>query len=183
MINWNLAMVVGVPGVGKTSLCRIASESLGYNYVNYGRLMLQVAGERNLAYNLSELFQLDIAIQEEIWRSAAYIVKDQYNVLLDLHGIDRFKWGYFFSLPIEILEPDIIIIVESSYDDVLIRRQNDNERKKRLLEDYNVFTDHKNILRVSMAVCSVIFGSYLVILENDSFDDTLNQLKNILIRQ
>ena len=65
MVHWNLA-VVGAPGVGKTSLCRLASESLGYDYVNYGELMLEIAGQKSLAYNLPDLFKLNFNIQHEI---------------------------------------------------------------------------------------------------------------------
>ncbi len=180
MVHWNLAAVVGVPGVGKTSLCRRASESLGYNYVNYGELMLGLASEKDLAYNLPELFKLDINIQHEIWRAAALKIKDKCNVLVDLHGIDHSELGYILSLPIEILKPDIIVVIESSYDNILLRRQKDILEKQRIIESFKVFNEHKNILRIAMAVCSVILGCNLLILNNNEFDDSLSRLKEVL---
>jgi adenylate kinase len=180
MVHWNLAAIVGVPGVGKTSLCRRASESLGYNYVNYGELMLGLACERDLAHNLPELFKLNLNIQHEIWRAAALKIKDKSDVLVDLHGIDHFKSGYLLSLPIEILKPDIIIVIESSYDNILFRRQLDILKKERIIENIKSFNEHNNLLKVSMAVCSVILGCYLLILNNNNFDNSLNQLMKAL---
>ena len=180
MVHWNLAAVVGVPGVGKTSLCRRASESLGYTYVNYGELMLELACERDLAHNLSELFKLNINIQHEIWRAAALKIKDKYNVLVDLHGIDHSKSGYILSLPIEILKPDIIVMIESSYDNIILRRQMDILKKQRIIENLKVFTEHNNLLKDSMAVCSVILGCNFIILDNNNFDNSLHQLKKVL---
>ena len=180
MVHWNLAAMVGVPGVGKTSLCRRASQSLGYDYVNYGELMLQIAGQRGLAYNLSELLKLDIDVQHEIWRTAALRIKDEDDVLLDLHGIDHFEVGYILSLPIEILKPDLIVVIEASYDNVLKRRQKDILEKKRDIQGLKGFNEHKEMLRISMAICSVILGCNFLILENNNFDSSLNRLKEVL---
>jgi adenylate kinase len=84
------------------------------------------------------------------------------------------------SLPIEILKPDIIVLIESSYDNILFRRQRDILKKKRIMENFKVFTEHNNILKVSMAVCSVILGCNLLILDNNNFDNSLNKLKEVL---
>lgn len=180
MVYWNLAAVVGVPGVGKTSLCRQVSESLGYTYVNYGKLMLEIASQENLAYTLSELFKLDINVQYDIWSAAALNIKEKNDILVDLHGIDHFEHGYFFSLPIEILNPNIIIIIESSYDNIISRRRKDIQKKIRVIEKFKDFREYEDILRVSMAVCSVILGCNLVILNNNNFNNSLNQLINVL---
>ena len=59
MVDWNIAALVGVPGVGKTSLCRSAARALGFRHVNYGELMLEVAMSRDLASNQEEMFKLE----------------------------------------------------------------------------------------------------------------------------
>lgn len=58
MIHWNIAAIVVVSGVGKTSLCTNVVKVLGYRYVNYGNLMLDVAKSLDLAINRDELFNL-----------------------------------------------------------------------------------------------------------------------------
>lgn len=77
MVRWNLAAVVGVPGVGKTSLCRLAAHSLGYNYVNYGEHMLRIAKDEKMASNMEVMFKLPLDLQHMIWRRAASIIRDQ----------------------------------------------------------------------------------------------------------
>lgn len=177
-LPWNVAVVTGVPGVGKTTLCRRVSKDLGYNYVNYGDLMLDVAKSKDLASTDREMFSLDIDTQHEIWRDAALKIKDIKSVLVDLHGIDQSKLGYIVSLPIEIINPDIIVIIESSKDNILQRRHEDT--KERIIDTIKSLKEHMNFLRITMAVCSAISGCNLLILNNDDFEDCLAKMKNLL---
>ncbi|MDD3985728.1 MAG: AAA family ATPase [Methanobacterium sp.] len=183
MIHWNIAAIVGVSGVGKTSLCTCAAKVLGYRYVNYGNLMLDVARSLDLALNRDELFNLDIKVQESIWKTAAYKIKDMQlssnKILVDLHGVDQSNIGYIISLPIGIISPDIIIIVESSYENIIYRRRSDKIRNRRL-ESLEYIMEYMNILRMSMVAYSVIYGSNLVILENDDFKICLDEIVKIL---
>ncbi|MEN6293287.1 MAG: AAA family ATPase, partial [Methanobacterium sp.] len=110
-LPWNVVVVTGVPGVGKTTLCRRVSEDLGYKYINYGDLMLGIAQSRDLASTDFEMFSLDIDTQQEIWEGAALKIKDMGRVLVDLHGVDQSPSGYIISLPIEIISPDIIVVI------------------------------------------------------------------------
>jgi adenylate kinase len=183
MIDWNIAALVGVPGVGKTSLCKIAARDLGYLHVNYGELMLDISMSQDLASNQDEMFNLDIEVQQSIWKAAANQVlemkKSSKKILLDLHGVDRSEIGYIVSLPIEIIQPEMIIIVESSYEKIIMRRNLDKLRI-RILDDLKSFKENKQILRMSMMACSVIYGSCVNFLENDNFESSLLELKKFL---
>ena len=177
-LPWNVVVVTGVPGVGKTTLCRRVSDYLGYNYINYGDLMLEIARSKDLASTDSEMFNLDIDTQQIIWKGAALKIKDMDHVLVDLHGVDQSPIGYILSLPIEIISPDIIVVIESSKDNILQRRHKDT--KERIIDTINSLTEHMIMLRISMAVCSAILGCNLAVLENDDFEDCLTKLKNLL---
>lgn len=180
MVHWNLAAVVGVPGVGKTSLCRLAAQSSEYNYINYGELMLHIAKNEKTASTLEEMFKLSLDLQHSIWRRAASVIKDQKDVLVDLHGLDRSYEGYLISLPLEILSPEIIIIIESSYGNIIKRRTADPD-KPRPIEYRAKITEQMELLRTSMAVCSAFLGSYFTVLENNDFQASLNDLKTLLL--
>ena len=177
-LPWNVVVVTGVPGVGKTTLCRRVSEDLGYNYVNYGDLMLDIAKSKDLASTDSEMFSLDIDTQQIIWKGAALKIKDMDRVLVDLHGVDQSSIGYILSLPIEIMSPDIIVVIESSKDNILGRRRKDT--KERIIDTIKSLNEHMNMLRTSMAVCSALLGCNLIVLENDDFEDCFKELKNLL---
>lgn len=171
--------MVGVPGVGKTSLSREASTSLGYHYINYGELMLEIAKQQKKASTLDEIFKLSLNLQCKIWREAATRISGQKGVLVDLHGLDKSREGYLISLPVEILKPDIIILVEASYENIIKRRINDSKRM-RPVEKCKTLKEEMELLKTSMTVCSVLLNSYFAILDNHEFEESLNNLKSYL---
>ena len=183
MVDWNIAALVGVPGVGKTSLSRSAARALGYSYVNYGELMLEVAMSSNLASNQEEMFKLESDVQHSIWKGAAIKIEKMKNfsmkILIDLHGVDQSDIGYIISLPIEIISPELIVVVESSYEDIIMRRHSD-ESRIRSIENMKSVKEHMEILRVTMLAYSVIYGSYITFLDNYDFEKSLKELKEIL---
>lgn len=179
MRPWKRVAIVGVPGVGKTSLCNAVSLNSNYSHINYGELMLKTAQKRGLATNLPEMFRLDLSIQEDIWKTIALKIKDQKNVLLDLHGVDCFKEGYLISLPFEIMNPDLIIIIESDYEDIIKRRLTDSS-KKRFKDRQSSLNEHVKMLRFAMINISACLGCNLAILDNSDFETCLKELKQIL---
>lgn len=196
--------MVGVPGVGKTSLCREVSQLKGYHYINYGELMLEFAEKGEHASTQEEMFKLPLETQYDIWLEAAHYIKyltdyfkdsvgdskkeyedlagnksDSKCVLVDLHGLDRSKKGYLISLPLEIIKPQIIIVLESSYDQIIQHRTNDPKRI-RPIEGLKSLNQEMEFLRNSMAVCSAMLGSFCAVLENDEFEESLIRLQKYL---
>jgi len=170
--------VVGVPGVGKTSLCRKLSKKIDYPHINYGDLMLDIAREWDLAETEDELFSLPIETQYQIWRETALQIKKQRKALIDLHGLDQSPTGYILSLPIEIIKPSLIILIESPPELILLRRKLD--AKKRIRDTIKTLTEHMEMLRISMMISSTMIGCTLSIIQNIKFNETLNEIKRIL---
>ena len=182
MRPWERVAVVGVPGTGKTSLCTAVSKNSKYQHVNYGMVMLEIAHSRDLATTLPEMFSLDLTIQHDIWKKAALQIKDQKNILLDLHGLDHFREGYLISLPFKIIKPDIIIIIESAYADIIQRIRAD-PLKKRIIQGQNRLHEHVKTLRFAMVSASACLGCNLIILNNHDFETCLKELESILVNK
>ncbi|WP_416113196.1 AAA family ATPase [Methanobacterium sp. MZD130B] len=182
MRPWERVAVVGVPGAGKTSLCTAASENSKYQHVNYGRVMLEIAQNRGLATTLPEMFSLDLTIQHGIWEKTALQIKDKKNILLDLHGLDHFREGYLISLPLNITRPDIIIIIESAYEDIIHRIRAD-PMKKRIIPGQKTHNEHVKMLRLAMISASACLGCNLIILNNYDFETCLTELESILVNK
>lgn len=179
MVSWNVAAVVGVPGVGKTSLCKNVAEKIGCNYVNYGDMMLEISQKEGLAQTDKEMFSLDMNIQYHIWKETAYEIAKMNNVLVDLHGLDQSPEGYLFSLPLEIICPTRIVIVESSPENILFRRRNDSS-KDRIKDDFKSLKQHMSMLRISIAISSVLLGSTFYLLQNNEINISKMELAKIL---
>ncbi|MDI9618053.1 adenylate kinase [Methanothermobacter sp.] len=170
--------IVGVPGVGKTTICRILSEKLDHNFINYGELMLEVAGERGLAGTMEELFSLPMDQQYIIWREAAHRVSEMKWVLLDLHGLDRSPIGYLLSLPVEFITPDLIIILESDPLDIIKRRSADS--KRRIHDTPSSLMEHMELLRTAMFVCATLMGSIVSVVENRTPEVAASEITEII---
>lgn len=179
MVSWNMAAVVGVSGVGKTSLCQAVVEKTGYKHLNYGDLMLKIAQYKNLANNQKEMFALDMDSQYLIWKEAALEISKQDHILVDLHGLDQTPQGYLLSLPLEIISPDIIIVVDSSPEKILFRRAKDHS-KDRIKDDLKTLKSHQKMLKTSMAVCAIFSNSMVYFLKNNDFDSAKEELISIL---
>lgn len=174
----DIISVVGVPGVGKTSLCRKLSKKVDYPHINYGDLMLEIAREKNLAKTEDELFSLPIQTQHQIWKETALQIKKQRKAMVDLHGLDQSPIGYILSLPIKIIKPSLIILIESPPELILLRRKHDP--KERIKDTVKTLTEHMEMLRVSMMISSAMIGCTLSIIQNINFKETLNEMKRLL---
>ncbi|RLG62950.1 adenylate kinase, partial [Candidatus Geothermarchaeota archaeon] len=76
MSTGKIIVIVGIPGVGKTSVINYAVDKLakeGYSsiVVNYGTVMLEEAMKKGLVNNRDEIRRLDVEKQMELQRMAA----------------------------------------------------------------------------------------------------------------
>ncbi|MBU4535046.1 MAG: AAA family ATPase [Euryarchaeota archaeon] len=179
MLSWNIAAIVGVPGVGKTSLCHVVAREIGCEHLNYGDLMLEIAREKNIAHSKTEMFAQDMTVQYHIWKAAANEITQHQQVLVDLHGLDQSPEGYIISMPLEIISPDLIVILDSSPEKIFHRRQKDRS-KERIKDDFKSLVSHQKMLKISMTICSVFSGSLVYHLENNDFDSSKRNLIDLL---
>lgn len=82
------------------------------------------------------------------------------------------------SLPVDIISPDIIVILESDPQSILWRRMADS--KMRVRESLESLREHMEMLRTSMFVCSAVLGSVVSIVENHDPEEAALDILGII---
>ncbi len=167
-------VIVGIPGVGKTSLVTTVVKKLSDNGIavsvhSYGTLMLDEA--KNLGVqDRDELRRLPIEKQQELQKMAAEDISNMEDdvILIDTHAFISTKSGFYPGLPnyvIQIMQPTNFIAITASPDEIHDRRMKDTTRNR----DPVSIEDIKKELAVQDAMlssCSVLSGSPMKVVFN-----------------
>ncbi len=175
-----LAIVVGLPGVGKSTVLKKLEENaskLGVpiQIVNYGTVMMEVSSEKSSGItHRDEIRRRSASLQHELQAEAARRIASKAEsfqgvTIVDTHLIVRTLTGYLPGLPahvLEILKPNLLALIEASPDEIASRRIKDAEVRMResLPKDEIVF--ELQLSRFMAAAASTVSGAPLVIVEN-----------------
>lgn len=167
-----IAVVTGMPGVGKTTVLNKALEKLdGYEVVNFGDEMLRIAIEKNFVKNRDEIRKLDPKLQREIQKAAARRIAEKGEkgkIIVDTHCSIKTPRGYLPGLPIWVLEelkPEIIVIVDVDAEEIASRRAEDATRE-RDVEKVEEIKEQQNINIAMAASYAVLTGATIAFVEN-----------------
>ena len=132
-------IIVGIPGVGKTTVVTKLEEMLKAanikaEHVVFGTVMFEEAQKIGVK-NRDDMRRLDIKTQKQLQVDAASVVakKRAPIVLIDTHLFISTKEGYMPGLPYDILKalsPTNLVLIEASPNDIASRRQNDPTRTR-----------------------------------------------------
>ncbi|KAF6245024.1 adenylate kinase [Nitrosopumilus sp. b2] len=160
-------ILVGIPGVGKTTLLskildHIKSQQKSVNVVSYGTLMFEVAKQNGLN-DRDELRKLPVTKQQELQKIAAENIAacTEEIVIIDTHAFISSPEGYYPGLPehvLKIIKPSNFISVSAKPEEIYSRRMTDETRNR----DKNTLANVKTELDVQsgmISACSVITGS------------------------
>lgn len=170
-----LNIVVGLSGVGKSTVLEEAMllSEKEYKIINYGDKMVEEAKEQELVNNRDEMKDLEVETYKEIQKTAAEKIleesKDQ-NVIVDTHAAIKSPYGYIPGLPkwsVEELNPNKIIILDASAQEIVKRREGDSKRERNV-EPVEKIQEYREVAREMAATGSVLTGAYLKIIENES---------------
>ncbi|AXI25345.1 adenylate kinase [Methanofervidicoccus sp. A16] len=187
-----VVVVTGVPGVGGTTLTqkaieRLEKEGIHYQLVNFGTLMFEVAKSENLVEDRDQLRKLDPDTQKRIQKMAARKIAEmamKSPVIVDTHSTVRTPKGYLAGLPkwvLDELNPDIIVLVETTGDEILMRRLGDASRN-RDLETTKSIEEHQFMNRCAAMTYGVLTGATVKIIKNRDklLDDAVEELVSVL---
>lgn len=178
-----LLVIVGIPGVGKTTVLNAAVEILvsrGYvvRVLNYGDYMLKSLISRNLVRSRDEIRRLPLQLQREVQALVADDIRREVDEtpgnekvvsFVDTHAVIKTTTGYWPGLPkhvIERLSPDAIIVIEASPEEVLSRQLKDRSRYRADYADVNLITELLQVNRCFAIASAVLVGASLYIIHN-----------------
>lgn len=170
-------IITGVPGVGKTTvvneaLKKLREEGIEYQSINFGTFMFDVAVKENIVKDRDQMRTLDRAVQKKLQQSAGQaIARVTGNVLIDTHASVKTPKGYMAGLPEWVLReimPDIIVLVETDDDQILMRRMSD-ETRTRDKEGAKSIAEHQQFNRSIAAAYAMVTGCTIKIVTNADF--------------
>jgi adenylate kinase len=184
------AIVVGIPGVGKTTLITRAAEMLNQKrkttVVVFGTIMFEEAKKVGLK-NRDELRKLAVEDQRRLQDLAAQRITEMNDdiVIVDTHLFVNTDEGYYPGLPIRLLnimKPTNMVMVAADPLEIAERRKSDQTRQRDIVSAENIQKE-LDISRVMVASCSILTGApFAIIMNNDGhIDEAAANIAKILL--
>ena len=174
-----VVIVTGVPGVGKSTVMNAAQE-YGYKIVNFGSTMFEEAQKEGVN-DRDDMRKLPIEKQQSLQKQAGERIAQMGNVVVDTHASILTPSGYMPGLPewtVRALNPEIIVLVEATPDEITGRRNKDASRAR----DSDDIGLHQSVNREYAATAAVMTGATVSIVENhdNKVDIAVEQFRKIL---
>jgi adenylate kinase len=171
-------VVTGIPGTGKTTVCnealKLAEQTRKrIQAVNYGSIMVELSRKRGNSLHRDELRRSGLTFQRNLQVEAAKIISKKTgevegDLIVDTHMSIKTANGYLAGLPfhvLQLLNPDIFVLVEAEPHEVLSRRFRDRTRKRdKVLEDE--IMEEILFSRLMAVACAVLTGASVKIVRN-----------------
>lgn len=160
-------VVVGIPGVGKTSLLKRIVEIIKDNNktvsVNsFGSIMFEVARDKGIK-DRDELRKLPVSEQKNLQKITAekLAMLDDDVVIIDTHVFINSPEGYYPGLPehvLKILKPSNFVSVSAKPEEIYNRRMKDDTRNRDKISIDNIKKE-LDVQSGMISACAVISGS------------------------
>jgi adenylate kinase len=184
------AIVVGVPGVGKTSVVNKAAEQLNQSQLTtqvivFGSIMLDEAKKLGIV-DRDEMRKLSINTQRQLQEMAANSISGvrSVNIIIDTHLFINTIEGRYPGMPrnlLDILSPTHLIMISAAPEEIFARRMEDGTRNRDLISMDSIKNDLE-VATIMIATSSVLTGAPFKIIFNhkDKLDDAINELVEVI---
>ena len=169
------AIIVGIPGVGKTTVITHANEMLSQKrkaeVVVFGTVMFEEAKKMGLK-NRDEMRIMPIEDQRRLQEMAAQRITEMKDdiVLIDTHLFINTEEGYYPGLPmrlLSIMNPTNMVMVAADPIEIAERRKTDQTRQRDVASAENIQKE-LDISRIMVASCSILTGAPFAIIMNNN---------------
>jgi adenylate kinase len=160
-------ILVGIPGVGKTTLLTkmvdiLKDHKKNVVVINYGSLMFNVAQENGLK-DRDELRKLSVTEQQRLQKIAAETIAthNEEVVIIDTHAFINSPEGYYPGLPehvLKIIKPNNFVSVSAKPEEIYNRRMKDDTRNRDKITLANIKKE-LDVQSGMISACAVITGS------------------------
>ena len=168
-------VIVGIPGVGKTTVVTkvfeiLNTKSKSVSVVSFGNLMFEEALQYGIK-DRDDLRKLSISQQQDLQKKAAErIAKLNDNVIIiDTHAFITTQAGFYPGLPdyvIKIIQPSNFISI-SARPEVIFNRRKQDETRHREVVSIDLIKKELAVQDAMLSSCSVLSGSPLKTILND----------------
>ena len=175
--NNKRVIIVGIPGVGKSSVISLAIEQLKQKgkkatIAVFGTVMLEEAHKMGVK-NRDELRKMSLGKQRDLQEQAAKRISEIEDsiVIIDTHLFIKTIEGYYPGLPmhlLDIIKPTHFVMILAEAGEIVNRRNSDKSRDRDIVAVEDI-QDELDILRVMIASSSILTGSpFIAIVNNDN---------------
>ncbi len=187
-----VAIVVGIAGVGKSTVISRAAELLSQKntkatIIVFGTLMFEESKKMGLK-NRDEMRKLSIEDQHLLQDIAAKKIAQMNEeiLIIDTHMFINTTEGYYPGIPsrlLEILKPSYLIMIAADPAEIVRRRTTDNTRDRDIISLENI-RNELEISKAMVATSSVLTGSPFILIANDNgmIDNAASTIVNVLAK-
>ena len=189
--NNKRAVIVGIPGVGKTTVISRAAEMLNQKrkaaVVVFGTLMFEEAKARMGIKHRDEMRGMPVEEQRRLQEMAAQRIAEMKDdiVIVDTHLFINTSEGYYPGLPmrlLSIMKPTNLVMIAAEPQEIADRRKADETRQRDIISAENVQKE-LDLSRMMVASCSILTGApFAIILNSDGkVDEAAANIAKVLI--
>jgi adenylate kinase len=172
------AVIVGIPGVGKTTVISkvvkiLEDKGLKVDTVVFGTLMFEEANKKGVQ-NRDEMRNLSILDQRNLQEDAAKRIAEMKEniVIIDTHLFIRTSEWYYPGVPMNvtnIIRPTHLLLIVADVDEITMRRQTDKTRNRDLPSKEDL-QNEIDISKMMLITSANLTGSPFTIIENSKDD-------------
>jgi adenylate kinase len=186
------AIIVGIPGVGKTTVITRAAELLNKKrktttVVVFGTFMFEEAKKKLGLKSRDDMRRMPVEDQRRLQEMAAQHIAEMKDdiVLVDTHLFINTGEGYYPGLPmrlLNIMKPTNIVMVAADPGEIAERRKTDQTRQRDIATAENIQKE-LDISQVMVASCSILTGApFAIIMNSDGrVDEAAANIAKILL--